>query len=88
MDIEFVLQDLEAVTHDYIQSHEAFWHRKENLEAGHLTENILPPEVLKLILSNSNNGSTQMISPLQWSYENTAVVSIWFDHHLVYQTKL
>ena len=77
MDIEFVLQ-----------SHEAFLHRKENLEAGRLTENILPHEVLKSILSNSDDGSTQMISPLQWYYENTAVVPIWFDHCLVYRAKL
>ena len=88
MDIELVLQELEAVTHDFVRSHEAFHHRKENLEAGRLTENILSPEVLELILGNSEDGSARMVSPLQWYYENTVVVLMWFDHRLVYRTKL
>ena len=49
--MEFILQELESSTHTYVRCHEAFLHRKENLEAGRLTENIfnLPPRILHSI---------------------------------------
>jgi len=88
VDIEFVLQELEGIVHYYVRSHEAFLHRKENLEAGRLTENILPPEILLSILDNPEDGRAHVVSPLQWYYENTAIVPVWFDRRLIYRTRL
>ena len=88
MDIELMLQELESITHNYVRSHEAFLHRKENLEAGRLTENILSPEILQSILDSPGDGNVCIISPLQWYYENTAIVPIWIDQRLIYRARL
>ena len=88
LDIELLLQQLEVITRTYVRSHEAFLHRKENLETGRLTENILPPEILQAILDSSDDSHARGVTPLQWYYEHTAAIPIWFDQRLIYRARL
>ena len=85
-DMEMLLAQLEDVSRRFVRSHEAWLHRKENLEAGRLTENILPPTVLMEILSQDEEG--QMVSPIQWYYEHAEIIPIWTEKYLVYKTRL
>ncbi len=87
-DVEVLLTQIEDATRRYITAHEAFIHRKENLEAGRLTENILPPDVLQSLLGRADNENAQFVSPIQWYYENSVVIPIWTDTHLIYRTRL
>ncbi len=86
--IEFLLNELDKITQRFVHAHEAFLHRKENLEAGRLTENILPPSVLYDILTSAGQEMAQMIQPIQWYYENTAIIPIWTEDKLIYRTRL
>ena len=86
--IEEVLYQLERLGDRYVQAHEAWLHRKENLEAGRLTENILPPLVLQDILDSAAGHASQPVTPLQWYYEHLTVVPIWTESYLVYRTQL
>ena len=86
--IEEVLYQLEHLGDWYVQVHEAWLHRKENLEAGCLTENILPPLVLQDILVFAVGHASQPVTQLQWYYEHLTVVPIWTESYLVYQMQL
>ena len=72
--IEEVLYQLERLGDRYVQAHEAWLHRKENLEAGRLTENILPPLVLQDILDSAAGHASQPVTPLQcmvlWTFDS------------------
>ena len=63
-EMEILISRLEDITRQFVRSHEAWLHRKENLEAGRLTENLLPPSVLESILT-SERQQGQPIRPLQ-----------------------
>lgn len=88
VDMEFMISQLEAISHRYVRSHEAFIHRKENLETGLLTEHLLPPSVLTTILTTSKGLPGQLIEPLQWYYEHSSIIPIWTEEYLVYKTRL
>lgn len=88
IDVELILTQIEAFVQSYVKSHEAWQHRKENLEAGRLTENILPPPVLISILNTASHVDAQRISPLQWYYEHIAIIPIWTGRSLIYKTRL
>ncbi len=89
MDIEQILTQLEAAAQRFVRSHEAWLHRKENLEAGRLTENILPPPVLKSILNAAAQpADARRITPIQWYYEHIAIIPIWTGRTLIYKTRL
>lgn len=85
-EMEVLLSRLEDISHRYVRAHEAWIRRKENLEAGRLTESILPPSVLESILTSEQQGG--LIRPIQWYYEHTTIIPIWTDEHLVYKTRL
>ena len=85
---ETIISQLEDVSHRYVRSYEAWLHRKENLEAGRLTENLLPPTVLQEILSETEDEQAFLIQPLQWYYEHFMITPIWVDTRLIYRTRL
>ena len=60
----------------------------ENMEAGRLTENILPPDVLLQILSTVARDQARLVEPIQWYYENTMIIPIWMEPQLIYQARL
>lgn len=87
--VEFLLAQFEDVGRRYISSHEAWLHRKENLEAGRLTENLLPPTVLQGILAKSAEPTGRAISPLHWYYANIMITPILVgEDRLIYHTVL
>ena len=86
-EFEVLVSCLEDVAHRFVRSHEAWLHRKENLEAGRLTENLLPPTILESILT-SEQQPREPIHPIQWYYEHTTVIPIWTSEYLVYKTQL
>lgn len=88
IDVEVLLTQIEAIGNRYVRAHEAWLHRKENLEAGRLTENILPPSVLTSILSTDDDQLYRMITPIQWYYEHVTITPIWTSDQLIYRTRL
>lgn len=88
VNINTVISQLEDIAHRYVRAHEAWEHRKENLEAGRLTESILPPSILESILAPADAFGAQLIEPIQWYYEHATVIPIWTEEYLVYKTCL
>lgn len=88
VNFEVVISQLESISHTYVRSHEAWLHRRENLELGRLTENLLPPTVLRDILSSVESVQAYVIEPIEWYYEHTVITPIWVDNRLIYRTKL
>ena len=87
-DIKILISHLEDMTRNFLASHDHWIHRKENVEAGQLTEHILPPDVLKTILATAAPPLSTAVEPLQWYYENTFIQPLWTDQSLVYKVTL
>ena len=87
-DVELLVSELERAAHRYEQSYGIWERRKENLEAGRLTENLLPPDILKSILKTAVGQDSTTVQPLQWYYEYTTVLPIWSARRLVYKVQL
>ena len=87
-DVETLLYELDRVALRYVRSHEAFLNRKANLEAGLLTENLLPPGILFQILRSVAEENAEVIFPIQWYYQNIIVTPIWTEEALVYRARL
>ena len=87
-DFETAISQLEEVSHKYVRSREAWLHRRENLELGRLTENLLPPEVLREILLSAEGEQAFIIDPIEWYYEHVYIVPIWLDNRLIYRTRI
>lgn len=87
-DFEMLVQEIERIGDRYEQSHLAWLHRKENLETGRLTENLLPPEILRNILTSAATQELELVMPIQWYYEYTPVMPIWSTDQLVYRVRL
>lgn len=84
LDIELVINQIEKISYGYVQAHEAWLLRKDSLEAGRLTETILPPPVLKSILSSTGSRDAKLVTPLQWYYKHMAIIPIWTSGNLLY----
>ena len=50
VNFEVLISQLEDISHRYVRSHEAWLHRRESLELGKLSENLLPPTVRYCLL--------------------------------------
>lgn len=87
-EIEFMINELERVATRYEQAHLAWVRRKEHLEAGRLTESLLPPTILKDILSSAAQPNSQPVDPLQWYYEYVSVFPVWNSERVVYRARL
>ena len=62
--------------------------RKTHLEAGRLTETLLPPTTLKELLASVLFQTGRIVQPLQWYYEKSPVTPVWTDNVLIYRAKL
>ena len=79
---------LEREVHEIHQDEDNYQMKKEHLENDKLTEEILPPAQLQMILTSTLMGSMKIVAPLEWYYENCKVQPIWTGEHLVYRVKL
>ena len=69
-------------------AHDYWLHRKENLEAGQLTESLLPTEVLRSVLETAAPTLTTIVEPVQWYYENLNVQPLHLERSLVFRVNL
>ena len=88
VDFETIISQLEDVSHTYVRSHEGWLHRRENLELGRLTENLLPTEVLREPLLSAEEEQAFIIDPIEWYYEHVYIVPMWLDNSLIYRTRI
>ena len=88
VNFEVLISQMEDVSRTYVRSHEAWLHRRKNLELGKVSESLLPPQVLCEILSPANSDQAYIIDPVEWYYEHIIITPIWLDDLLVYRTKL
>ena len=77
-----------TLAQQYARHCDLWQERKTHLEAGRLTESLLPPSTLKEILSSTIPHPGATISPLQWYYEHTPISPVWNDDVLIYKVKL
>lgn len=88
VNLEAFISQLETASHKYVRTHEAWLHRRENLEMGKLTENLLPPSVLREILNSAELNGAYILDPIEWYYEHIVIIPLWLDNRLIYRTKL
>jgi len=88
LDAETFLYELERACQLYVQAHEAFQRRRENMAAGRLSENLLPPDLLRQVLKTIPTDKAYMVDPPAWYYQNILVVPIQMDEKLVYRARL
>jgi len=88
LDAETFLYELERACQLYVQAHEAFQRRRENMAAGRLSENLLPPDLLRQVLKTIPTDKAYMVDPPTWYYQNILVVPIQMDEILVYRARL
>ena len=86
--ISEMITQISMLAEQYARDCELWQQRKTHLEAGRLTESLLPPTTLHSILSTSNPHPGRIIEPLQWYYEHTYIQPVWTDDLLIYRVKL
>ena len=72
----------------YARSCDQWQQRKTHLEAGRLTETLLPPTTLKELLASVLPQTGRIVQPLQWYYEQSPVTPVWTNNVLIYRVKL
>jgi hypothetical protein len=83
--IEQTVRALEQFTDAYLREWVDYRNQKADLEAGGLTESILPPHHLRDILGHAEETGL-VVQNYQWYYENVRVEPFWEDSRgLVYQ---
>ena len=87
-DIEVTLGHLEEIGSDFLTAQDYWLHRKDNLEAGQLTEILLPTEVLRSVLETAAPTLTTIVEPVQWYYDNLNVQPLHFERSLVFRVNL
>ena len=65
VNFEVLISQMEDVSRTYVCSHEAWLHRRKNMELGKLSESLLPPQVLCEILSSANSDQTYIRDPVE-----------------------
>ena len=86
--VDGMVSQLEREAYELHQLEDHYQLKKEHLEADRLTEEILPPEKLREIVQSSKRRDVQLISPIEWYYENTQIRPIWTGEDLVYSVRL
>ena len=86
--IDRILSALESVDNVWLHESDRYQRQRASLELGQLTEEILPPKELMLILENSQN--VGLFSPgLAWYYQHASLVPVWEEtRRLVFTAQL
>ena len=80
--------NLDNFLHQFHHIYNDWLNRKANVEAGRLTENILPPALLQQVLQTATFKRASIIEPIQWYYEHVQVIPLWNRQTLVYKVRL
>jgi hypothetical protein len=83
-----MLSHIEMVADQFLEAHHQWLVRKQHLETGHLSEDLLPPEILTSILRAKLPSHSRIISPVQWYYQEVKVIPMWNAHQLIFQAVL
>ena len=86
--IDRILSALESVHNLWLRESDRYQRQRASLELGQLTEEILPPNKLLLILENSQG--VGLFSPgFTWYYQHVALVPVWEEtRRLVFTAQL
>ena len=74
--IDRILSALESVHNLWLRESDRYQRQRASLELGQLTEEILPPNELMLILENSQ-GVGLFSQGLAWYYQHVSLVPVW-----------
>ena len=83
-----IVTQMVIAAQQYTRKCDLWQERKTHLEAGRLTESLLPSSTLKTILSSLKTHPGTIIAPLQWYYEHIPITPVWNDDVLIYKVKL
>lgn len=87
-EMDLLFYHLDQFVDAYLRIFQQWLTRKANVEAGRLTENILPPMLLHQILQPASSRQAIQIKPYQWYYEHLSVIPMWTESSLVYKVRL
>lgn len=86
---ERLLEDAEVIVDAYIEQVNIYHRQRTALEAGVLTEDLLPQALLQEILTKTRGSGYSPINPLEWYYQYVHVYPLWGeDNLLVFKAEL
>jgi hypothetical protein len=88
VEIDRILVILELATREFMDSQRNYARKRENLQLGRLTENLLPPRQLADFLRIATTNNLKPITPLYWYYRYTMVTNVQGGETLVYKITL
>ena len=88
VDILDIIDHIDHMCRDYLSSYDFWLQRRSSLESGRLTEQLLPPDVLRNVLSRNIPDGAQPIVPISWYYRTLSVQPVTVGATLVYSVSL
>lgn len=89
VNFERILEDLELKGQTLNQLHLLYSHRRQDLHAGRLSEELLSGTTLQLILESISTVAAAPLTDLNWYYANARVRPMWAaPKYLVYEVML
>jgi hypothetical protein len=89
LEMERVLEALELAVDIYSADVDQYRRERVSLEAGRLTEELLPAELLAEVLAESRKFRVESVARIEWYYETMQIEPVWGDEDtLMYYVKI